>query len=190
MSDKYEELEKLQSLKEREIISEEEFQREKDKILNSPEKTKVEFKNVVSVIKNKRVIFLIIAAMLIIISLFFHRQYGIYGKEYRKVAERQTTTFLKMVELERSDYYSQSEYDRLSEKYDELEEKCQELSHKRLMADIGFNICVILAVVMCFVHAILFLKGNGLGKKEFIKKLVLRMIIPVAIAILMIMFRF
>lgn len=40
MSDKYEELEKLQSLKEREIISEEEFQREKEKILNAPEKKK------------------------------------------------------------------------------------------------------------------------------------------------------
>ena len=44
VSDKYEELEKLQSLKEREIISEEEFQKEKERILNAPEKKKINLK--------------------------------------------------------------------------------------------------------------------------------------------------
>ena len=44
VSDKYEELEKLQSLKEREIISVEEFQKEKERILNAPEKKKINLK--------------------------------------------------------------------------------------------------------------------------------------------------
>lgn len=58
MSDKYEELEKLQSLKEREIISEEEFQVEKEKILNAPEKKDTK-------IKSSTLIFIVFVLILI-----------------------------------------------------------------------------------------------------------------------------
>ena len=187
MSDKYEELEKLQSLKEREIISEEEFQREKEKILNAPEKKNVEFNfnGIVNTLKNKRVIFIIIAVILIIIAIVCDSFHDTYYKQGVKVSNRHSSILDKRLDMEKSNYYSENEYKELCEKEDELSEEYTENFDQATTAHVGFNVCIYLSLFMCFLHAVCTLKGNNLNKKEFLKKLIVRMVIPVLIVIIL-----
>lgn len=189
MSDKYEELEKLQSLKEREIISEEEFQAEKEKILNAPEKKNFEFnfKEILGKLKEKRRIFIIIAVVLLLISFICNGFHDSNYEKARKVDKRWGSIYSKILMMERTSYYDEDEYEELCEKEEELSEKSSEYMDKASKFIGIFYVCIYLALFMCFLHAIFTLKGNNLSKKEFLIKLVKRMVIPVAIFMLLIL---
>ena len=189
MSDKYEELEKLQSLKEREIISEEEFQSEKEKILNAPEKKNIEFnfKKIVDRLKKKRRIFIIIAVVLMLISIVCNAVHDSNYEQAGKVDRRWMSVYSKKSVMEIRGYYDEEEYEELCEKEEELSEKASEYMNKADNAAIVFYTFIYLALFMCLLHAIFTLKGNNLSKKDFLIKLVKRMVVPVIIIILWIL---
>ena len=185
MSDKYEELEKLQSLKEREIISEEEFQREKEKILNAPEKKKTEFdlKKIGINIKNKKRFFIIIAVVLVLISIICNIFHDVNWEKANEISKREVSVFKEKVKMERSNYYDEDEYERLCEKEEELSKEYIEYINKASMFMNIFYVCLYLTLFICLLYAIFTLKGNNLSKKEFFVKLIKIMVIPVVIII-------
>ena len=87
---------------------------------------------------------------------------------------------------QRSSYISALN-DAQAKKEEELSEKASEYMNKADNAAIVFYTFIYLALFMCLLHAIFTLKGNNLSKKDFLIKLVKRMVVPVIIIILWIL---
>ena len=122
--------------------------------------------------------------MLVIIAIIFGVIYKTNFKQYQRINSRHTEISIERVEMERKSYYDTSEYKELCEKEDELAIEFMEYYDTAYAMYTATNICTLLSFLMCLLHAVFTLKGNNLSKKEFFKKIIIRMIIPIIVSII------